>query len=495
MNGLEEVRAVIRLHSIGNFGSMIKLAPRVEEHNNLPKEGEDGSCDSVYIYRDPMPSLSYHLRGVTIDSIVEEEFYVGGGGHDNICSVEGISVGITPAGNTVPFEIETDALGVGFGAGLMFPGESSVPFTHDETSIVKESPCLDIGSDAGSSDYSKNDNSDSTIIEASARFAMDRLSSFPVSSTTGSKVSMTVTPEKSVTANNIPETESSLNLSVNSHNQKRRKSMVIPFVNLIEEENNDASCASTPTWCTKSSLEVREATHRTECSYGKILNSQSPQLPTNNIPGSCSVPLLDKSRIPKSTQEQGIWCPEDGCVFSTIFCPFCSNTNNLLGVQIMATNSSNVQLLDKYLLTSSPQILFFVDSLEMKNQEETGKSASEEMGFLPIIDSGMGGVAALNSLEKYSYVPQPGKSEVRRFVFLNDAAKTKRLTRLELWQQQRDGVVFFERRSGMRFYYCKEVEEDLARIKGGILLSYVAHALDLASVCASVDPTVFWCYL
>ncbi|WJX15585.1 DNA helicase [Trifolium repens] len=361
-----------------------------------------------------------------------------------------------------------------------FLGESSVTFTHDEPSIVKESPCLDIGSDAGSSGYSKDDNSDSTIMEASARFAMDRLSSFPVSSTTGSKVSITVTPEKSVTANNIPETESSLNLSVNSHNQKRRKPIVIPFINLIEEENNDATCVSTPTWYTKSSLEVGEATHRTECSHGRNLNSHSPQLPTSNIPGSCSlsVPLLDKrlqlfcslcknplgrhenhlyltcslissskvhlrfllkkrletytadtekgvlvivtdfsfvdqricSRIPKSTQEQGIWCSEDGCVFSTIFCPFCSNTDNLLGVQIMATNSSNVQLLDKVNFTAN--ILFFFDSLEVKNQEETG--ASEEMGFLPIIDSGMDGVAPLNSFEKYSYVPQPGKSEVWR---------------------------------------------------------------------------------
>ncbi|XP_073220587.1 uncharacterized protein [Cicer arietinum] len=327
-----------------------------------------------------------------------------------------------------------------------FTGALSVTITHEETSMVKESP----GNDAASSDYSKDDNSDSTIIEASARFAMDRLSSFPVSSTTGSKTSITVTPEKNVTAKNIPETESSLNLSVNSHNQKRRKPMVIPFINLIEEEeNNDASCVSTPTWCTKSSVEVREATHGTECGLGRTLNSQSPWLPTSSLPGSCSltVPVQNKrlqlfcsrcknplglhenrlyltcslissskvhlrfllkkrletyttdtaksvpvivtessfvdqricNRISKNTPDQGIWCPEDGCVFSTIFCPFCSNSNNLLGVQIMATNSSNVQLLDK--------------------------------GFSPIINSGMDGVAALNSFEKYSYLPQQGKSE------------------------------------------------------------------------------------
>lgn len=353
-----------------------------------------------------------------------------------------------------------------------FTEASSVTFTHDETPTIKESPSSHIASDAGSAYYSKDDNSDCTIIEASDQFAMDHSSSFPVSSTTGSKISNTVTPEKSVTANNIPE--SSLNSSVNSHNQKRRKPTVVPFINLIEEENHEASCVSTPKWYTKSSVEVREATHETECSLGRISNSQSPQLPTSNLPGSCSltIPLLDKrlllfcslcknplgrhenhlsltcslisssivhlrfllkkrlatytadaekrvpvivtdssfvdqrvcNRIPKSTQEEGIWCPEDGCVFSTIFCPFCSNTNNLLGVQIMATNSSNAKLLDK--------ILFFFDSLEVKNQEEAGKSASEEVDFSPITDSGMDGVAALNSFEKYSYVPQPGKSEV-----------------------------------------------------------------------------------
>jgi hypothetical protein len=44
MNGLgEDVRAVVRLHNIVNLGSMIKLATRVDEHNNLPKKGEDGS--------------------------------------------------------------------------------------------------------------------------------------------------------------------------------------------------------------------------------------------------------------------------------------------------------------------------------------------------------------------------------------------------------------------------------------------------------------------
>ncbi|KAJ1392938.1 ATP-dependent helicase, C-terminal [Sesbania bispinosa] len=264
-----------------------------------------------------------------------------------------------------------------------FTGEPSVAITHEEISIVKETPCLDISGDAGSPNYSKDDNSDSTIIEASAQFPPDHISSFPMSLTNGHKnssrvqSSITGTPEKNITANNILEMESSLNLSVNSHNQKRRKPMVTSFINLIEEENHITPCDSTLTWNAKSSVDVRKATHGSEYGFGRILKSHSPQLPTSNLPGSCSstVPLLDKS-----------------------------NTDNLLGVQIMATNSSNVQLLDK--------ILFYIDSLEVKNHEETEESASKEVDMSPVIDAGMGEVAVISSIDKYSYLPQLGKSEV-----------------------------------------------------------------------------------
>ena len=45
--------------------------------------------------------------------------------------------------------------------------------------------------------------------------------------------------------------------------------------------------------------------------------------------------------------EKGIWCEKDGCVFNTIFCPFCSTNDNCLGVQVMATDASNIHLLNK----------------------------------------------------------------------------------------------------------------------------------------------------
>ncbi|TKY57576.1 Fanconi anemia group J protein-like [Spatholobus suberectus] len=360
-----------------------------------------------------------------------------------------------------------------------FTGESSVAIVHEETSIVKETPCIDVGNDPSSPDYSMDDNSDSTIIEASAQFC-NHLSSLSMSLTNGSKnssraqSSITITPKKNVITNDIPEMESSLSLSVNSHNHKRRKPMVTPFINLIEEENSIAPCASPLTWYTKSSVDFREITHGSEYSCERILKSNSPPLLTSNIPGSCSptVPPLDQrlqifcllcksplgrpenhlyltcslissskvhlrsllkqrlktyttdtlksipviitdslfvdqricNRIPKSAPEQGIWCPEDGCVFSTIFCPFCSNINNLLGVQVMATDSSNVQLLDK--------ILFYFDSLEVKSSEESGNIASGEGDLLPVNDSRVDKIAVLNSIEKYSYLPQTGNSEV-----------------------------------------------------------------------------------
>lgn len=44
---------------------------------------------------------------------------------------------------------------------------------------------------------------------------------------------------------------------------------------------------------------------------------------------------------------RGIWCEEVGCVLETIFCPFCNTSNNCIGVQVVATNASNIHLLNK----------------------------------------------------------------------------------------------------------------------------------------------------
>jgi len=297
--------------------------------------------------------------------------------------------------------------------------ESSLAIMHEETSIVKETPCIDVDYGSSIPHYSKDDNSGSFIIEAPAQIP-DQVSSLSMSLTTGStnssraQSSITITPKKNVITNDIPEME-----SVNSYHHKRMRPAVTPYINLVEEENSIAPCASPPlTRYRKSSVVVRETTQGSEYDFERILKSNSPPLLiSNNIPGSCSptAPPLDQkllifcslcksplgrpenhlyltcslissskvhlrsllkqrlrtcttdtsksipvlitdslfvdqricNRIPKSAPEHSIWCPEDGCVFSTLFCPFCSNGSNLLGVQVMATDSSNVQLLDK----------------------------------------------------------------------------------------------------------------------------------------------------
>ncbi|KAG2390597.1 Regulator of telomere elongation helicase 1-like protein [Vigna angularis] len=344
---------------------------------------------------------------------------------------------------------------------------------HEETYVVKETPCIDVDYGPSSPHYSKDDNSGSFIIEAPAQIPGHE-SSLSMSLNTGSKnssraqSSITVTPKRSVITNDIPEME-----SVNSYHHKRMRPTVTPYINL--EENFIAPCASPSlTRSRKSSVVVREIIQASEYDFERVLKSNSPPLLISNIPGSCSptAPPLDQrllifcslcksplgrpenhlylrcsmissskvhlrsllkqrlrtcttdtsksipvlitdslfvdqricNRIPKSAPEHGIWCPEDGCVFSTIFCPFCSNVSNLLGVQIMATDSSNVQLLDK--------ILFYFDSLEVKSSEESGSTDSGNGDLLPVNDSGEDKTTVLNSIEKYSYLPRPGNAEV-----------------------------------------------------------------------------------
>lgn len=89
----------------------------------------------------------------------------------------------------------------------------------------------------------------------------------------------------------------------------------------------------------------------------KSLWKGQPETPD---PSRHSIPILIANfssvdqRIYERTSEnlsvQGIWCKEDGCVFKTIFCPFCVNSRHCLGVQVMASDVSNVQLLNKVLV-------------------------------------------------------------------------------------------------------------------------------------------------
>ncbi|KAK4725441.1 hypothetical protein R3W88_028220 [Solanum pinnatisectum] len=87
---------------------------------------------------------------------------------------------------------------------------------------------------------------------------------------------------------------------------------------------------------------------------------------------------------------QGIWCKEDGCVFKTIFCPFCVNSRHCLGVQVMASDASNVQLLNK--------VLLYCDCLVIKKPEASRKELSPSNNSSS--DRGH------NSIESFTFTPE-----------------------------------------------------------------------------------------
>ncbi|CAL5332001.1 unnamed protein product [Camellia sinensis] len=343
-------------------------------------------------------------------------------------------------------------------------GALSMAFSpDDEVSIVKETPSMDASLALTSSGSFPNDeDSSSTIIQVPTEFPDQLLlhSTSPSNSNAGpakSYCSLVVTPQKNVNA----DTESFLNLSVNSHTQKKRKPLLrSTLINLTQPGEFDAPAPRSLGHVSfmASSTTNKGANNRTE--FG--LETSHPQnefmmssshvmdkrlqilcslcrnplgLPENHLYVSCSITssskvqlttLLKKrsgdpaentstsvpvaisdissvdqrlcNRAYEGAAGQGIWCREDGCVFNTVFCPFCSNPGNCLGVQVMATDASNVQLLNK--------ILFYLDRLEIKNLE-----ASKEKDLSPVRGSSVGNCAVPMSIEKFSYIPPQQNSE------------------------------------------------------------------------------------
>ncbi|KAL2538076.1 RAD3-like DNA-binding helicase protein [Forsythia ovata] len=101
------------------------------------------------------------------------------------------------------------------------------------------------------------------------------------------------------------------------------------------------------------------------------------------------------ARTDNGAPGQGIWCKEDGCVFNSIFCPMCIDPNNCLGVQVVATDASNVEFQNK--------MLFYLDRLEIKNSEMTKDKAISSFG-------GSCTSASPSPIEKFAYIPPPQDS-------------------------------------------------------------------------------------
>lgn len=75
--------------------------------------------------------------------------------------------------------------------------------------------------------------------------------------------------------------------------------------------------------------------------------SEKPVLGPTSVPVIVSDITSVDTRIWERSLDHGIWSKEDGCVFNKILCTFCSNQDNCLGLHVVATDSSNVQFLNK----------------------------------------------------------------------------------------------------------------------------------------------------
>lgn len=278
-----------------------------------------------------------------------------------------------------------------------------------DISIVKETPFSNSSLTSPNSRSLFKNNSNSSTIHGSAEFSSQLLSPQSMSLTNPGIVlsvaqcsAVTTTPEREASTDNSikPETETLLNSSVNSHTQKRRKVMASPLVVDLEGSwcmvNSDSNSRMEldPDNCfpqqrmknnpalSKLSSSAVEERFSVSCSH-----CRSPLgLPQNNllISGSFSssskvhlVSLLEGKTDPSQvnistsipviiseissvdpriysalgeTPQRATWSEEDGCVFKTIFCPFCSSPGNCLGVQIMATDALNTNLLNKVCL-------------------------------------------------------------------------------------------------------------------------------------------------
>ncbi|XP_024169418.1 Fanconi anemia group J protein homolog [Rosa chinensis] len=357
-----------------------------------------------------------------------------------------------------------------------------------DISVVNETPCMDgIFSTCSPGSITKDEKCclTSTTIESSS-FFLDQFSFQSTSLTNCSKASpkgqcsVAATPEKNATLNSyssMTETESSLDLSVNSHIQKRRKSIYQSLVNSSQGQSGGAPDSETSD-CPDSvketmtsgdairKIEFNESNYSehycksivhhlppstcgtSSVSVGSVMDKRleiccslckSPLgLPENNLHVTCSITSSSKlyleslhneilksqtgntsagirvlitdissvdyrvcHEISEGTPGQGVWCEKDGFVFGTILCPFCrhhkSSHDNFLGVQVMATNASNVHLLNK--------IMFYLDQLEITNFEASSDKATKDKDFLPVNGSNVDKVAILNPFDKFSYSP------------------------------------------------------------------------------------------
>ncbi|XP_071698535.1 uncharacterized protein [Rutidosis leptorrhynchoides] len=300
---------------------------------------------------------------------------------------------------------------------MTFPANDHEPF------IVKETPIKDTFPITLESD-SEDEFSNSTIIQTkftNQQLAQSVLS--PCSTSASECMHEFATPKNE----HIFQNRSPLYSSVSSHVLKRRKSSAFMPVNKMEQfgspnpktpiESSSITCGDAMkkdliiscSFC-KHPLGLEESNYVVPCSLMSLSKVHLASLWKRKLDeptkGPTCVPVVvsdissvDRKiweRSPENGVGQGTWSKEDGCVFNTIFCTFCSNQDNCLGLHVVATDSSNVQFLNK--------VLFYTDRLEiqnidaLKNKEVSPSSVTS------------GTKAEVNPFEKFAYVPQDSAS-------------------------------------------------------------------------------------
>ncbi|OEL13731.1 Fanconi anemia group J protein-like protein [Dichanthelium oligosanthes] len=123
-----------------------------------------------------------------------------------------------------------------------------------------------------------------------------------------------------------------------------------------------------------------------------------------------------------SCHHSGVWSAKDGCVYKAVICPFCSSENAcamILGVQVLATDKPNQQLVEK--------VLLFSERLDVKPEPSKGQASktrrdgSNSISLPPVID-----------LESFAYKPlkknpvplNSRRAKVRLFLILHQDSKT-----------------------------------------------------------------------
>ncbi|KAL4579106.1 hypothetical protein LXL04_015241 [Taraxacum kok-saghyz] len=280
--------------------------------------------------------------------------------------------------------------------------DNNTPDHDHEPSIVKETPISTNTYPATLESVSEVDHSESTLIQS--KFPVHSFSSPCSTSASECMNASTTTPKKQ----QIHQTASPLDSSVNSHFNKRRKSsssMLVKFSQFDSPETmfpgnklDDVAKQDVKISCSlcKNPLGHAENDYIVPCSLKSLSMVHLVSNWKGRENGGTTVPVVvsDISSVDGRIWEkgrEGIWSKEDGCVFNTTFCPFCNSDqdSNCLGLHVVATDSSNVQFLNK--------VLFYSDRLEIQHIDD----ASTAIKIIPS-PSSMSKNMLQNPFEKFA---------------------------------------------------------------------------------------------